>query len=169
MSISDVIQFVLAVIAAVGAIFAFLNIRTSNRQIELQQSQWEHKHQPVFKIIYTTQREKSKVLVIENTNKVFHRIEDVSFTSSDVNVESQFNGMITNKKTRNNEVIEKHEYSGLIVTLTPIKDDFQSGFLQIRGFDALGNQFISNTVDLKFKNKELVNHIDIPMTYLKNI
>ena len=170
MNASDYIQLSLAVIAGVGAIFAFLNIKNSNKQINLQQKQWEHSYVPVFYISYITSFDnKSYSFVIENTNRVSHQIEQVSFSSKDVKIKTDFNGFIESKSEKKGVITEKREYHGLIITLSVTENLYQNGTIQIKGRDSLGNQFKANSNEIVFKNYLLENHLKISRTYLKNI
>ncbi|WP_338652685.1 hypothetical protein V6B14_12805 [Sporosarcina psychrophila] len=169
MSASDYIQLLIAIIAGVGAIFAFLNIRMSNKQINLQQKQWEHSHVPIFKISYLSSKQDSVVFVIENSNNIFHQIEQITFSSPEVKIELSINGFITKKTHSKGEITNEREYHGLIVKLIPLNDLYYNGILRLRGYDALGNEFKANSKELIFKNRKLENHLEVSKTYFKQI
>lgn len=170
LSASDYIQLLIAIIAGVGAIFAFLNIRMSNKQINLQQKQWEHSHVPIFRISYLSSKgQDSVVFVIENPNNIFHQIEQITFSSPEVKIESSFNGFISKKTQSKGEITNEREYHGLMVKLIPLNDLYYNGILQLRGYDALGNEFKANSNELIFKNRKLENHLEVSRTYFKQI
>lgn len=167
---SDYIQLIIAIIAGVGAIFAFFNIRTNNRQISLQQKQWEYMHVPTFRISYIQLFGKGVFsFVIENSNNVYHQIEKITFSSDDILITTDYYASVESTNLRGTEIISKDEYHGLIVTLKLTNGEYHNGTILISGSDALGKEFkvVSNAIE--FKDYKLVNEMQLNKTYLKRI
>lgn len=140
------------------------------KQIDIQKRQWEHSCVPVFRIAYIQNFDaKSVSFVIDNPNNIYYQVDNVTFSTDGVIVKEFWQGTVTSTTTRNGNDVEKEEYKGLIVTLSPVNESNHIGTLQIVGKDMLGNKFIMNTNDLIFKNFQLDNHLKISRTYLKKI
>ncbi|PSL42144.1 hypothetical protein B0H99_101392 [Planomicrobium soli] len=160
MIISDYIQLTIAVVAGIAAILTGLNIFFTNQQVNLQRKQWESSYVPIFRISLIKLYSGNITLVIENTNAVYHEIQDITFSSEDVKVKEFYDGTVENYRD---------VYKGLIVMLYPKTREYQIGSLQITGIDALGNEFKVNSKDIKFKYHRIENDKFLIRTYLKKI
>lgn len=161
------IQFAIAMIAGIAAVLTGLNIIMTNKNINIQKEQWEFSLSPVFKISYiATTGPGGTPFVLENTNSVYHEIEDVSFTMNDVRVSKYFDGTIEKGAAREaKDMVAK----GLIIVLKPKTKNYSVGYLQIKGKDSLGNNFKVNSQAIEFKNFSVVNDLKLSRTYLKKI
>ncbi|PIC69886.1 MULTISPECIES: hypothetical protein [unclassified Sporosarcina] len=169
MNASDWIQLLLAVTAAIGAIFAFWNIRVSNKAIELQKKQWEHSAVPVYRISYITYAQKGVMFVFENTNNVAHQVEDISFSMDEVKVEFSFNGTVEKSETKHGEKTVKEEHRGLVVKLVNTSTEYICGRIQLRGKDSLGNKFCLNSNSIELNANKLKNDLILSRTYLNKV
>lgn len=167
MSSSDKIQFSIAVVAGVAAILTAINIWVSNLNIQQQKKQWEFSLKPVFKISYIQEFAGDKTgFVIENSNHVYHEMKDINFSLDGVKVDMVFDGIIDTGKVGEERVVVA---KGLIITLLPGDDSYYEGYLQIVGKDSLGREFKVKSNAIKFKEKEIINDLELSRTYLKNI
>lgn len=161
---SDYIQLSIAVVAGIAAILTAINIFFTNRQVNLQKEHWEFSHVPIFQISYISiAGNNSTIFVVENTNKVYHEISGVTFTMEDVHVEQVFDGTIN--KGEGKEIIAK----GLIIDLKSLTDKYCEGYIQLRGKDALGNDYIVNSQEIKFNKGRIQNDMILSRTYLRKI
>ncbi|WP_313429633.1 hypothetical protein [Siminovitchia terrae] len=167
MTAGDWIQFVLAITAGIGAIFAFWNINISKKAIELQKKQWEHAAVPVYRVDYITMANGGALLVLNNTNKVAHQRNNISFTTDDVKIVFSFNGTVEKSRTQNGEKLFEEVYKGLVVKLINSTEGYICGYLQIQGEDSLGNPFRLNSNLIEFKSEHLKNDLALSQTYLK--
>ncbi|ALS76895.1 hypothetical protein AUC31_17455 [Planococcus rifietoensis] len=162
---SDYIQLAIAVVAVVAAVIATVNTTLIKKQINLQKDQWEFSQIPIFKISYTKGISNSASwLVIENSNSVFHQIDQIIISSDDLVIEKYWNNFV-------HVVIEgePREFHGLLIMIRPVNKLFCEAVLQIRGKDSLGNEFVANTIPLKFNQGILKNGIELTNTYLRKL
>jgi len=101
------------------------------------------------------------ILIIENSNSVFHFIDSVTFTASDVSISYSQGSMGIKSSSDGNEII----LEGWAINLTPQQNTFIEGIIQIRGKDILGNSFICNSKPIKFNNRSIVNSSDFFKVY----
>jgi hypothetical protein len=107
--------------------------------------------------------------VIENTNNVYHQIEQGIFSIDEVSLTIDFYGSINISNTRGEEIVKEKEYKGYIITLTLPDNQYYSGVIQLRGSDSLGNDFKVNSKALKFKDYKLTNHFYVSQTYFQKV
>lgn len=169
MSIDQKIILASTLISLTGVIFSYLSVRRMGKQIDIQKRQWEYSCTPIFRISYITEfNQKSICFVIENSNNVYHQVEEITFPSDTLTIKDYFYGNVTSSEKSGGQIIDKKEYHGLLVTME-IKDSIEvRGRLRINGVDMLGNKFKVETKELVFKNYKLDNHLEISKTYLKS-
>lgn len=173
MNTGDWIQLFLASIAAVGSIFAFWNIRVSNKAIVLQQKQWEHAAVPVYRIDFIGNAShpdsgKGVFCRLKNTNEVAHQVELITFTTSDIEIEFLHNGTTKSESYSRGELVIEKSY-GMSLNLTTKKDDYVCGHLQLRGKDSLGNEFRLNSQLMEFSDYQLENFTILSQTYFYKV
>lgn len=159
MILSDYIQLTIAIVAGIAAILTAVNIWQTNKQVTLQQKQWEHSQTPIFYINYTENtRDKSVLLVLQNTNNVYHHVEDATFSHHGVIIDKISNGYLTTK----DEFVD-----GISISIRAKDDSFIEGQLQIHGTDVLGKEFRSISLPIKLEDKRMTNTRKIEKSYLK--
>lgn len=166
MNAGDWIQLFLAIIAAIGAILAFMNIYVSKKAIELQQRQWEHSAVPVYRIDYITIAHNGPLFVLDNTNEVAHQVEAITFSVDQVAIEFSFNGYVEKTKTKQGEKETTGIHKGLVVKLVNKSEEYICGYLQLKGKDSLGNEFRLNTNLIEFESSRIKNDLVLSQTYL---
>lgn len=164
LTISDWIQFSIAVIAGLAAILSFFNIRATNKQIKQQKKEWEYANKPILKITYYQDFDRYIVIVIKNDNNVFHKITKVSFAKSEMNLSVSDYGsvVVTDSKTK-----EKTTYDGMTVTLYPETNEEIIGEIRIKGIDLIGNEFEVTSKEIIIKNKKIKNKYGIRNSYFE--
>gem|GEM_PF-3786642 len=125
---------------------------------------------PIFKIsIIQSFYDKSVNLIIENTNNVYYRIDGVTFSIQGVEVVTKPNGHIRFDSRRGGEVIDKTDYYGLGVTLSPENNLYYEGNLRLKGRDLIGKDFQFESNPFIFMEYKLENKEQISKTYLNKI
>ncbi|PIC66751.1 hypothetical protein CSV71_08025 [Sporosarcina sp. P21c] len=157
------IQVSIAFIAIASVFVALANTIIMKRQLKHQHEQWEYSVKPVFRIIkiYHLNHLYEWTIFFENTNDVYHKIDKVSFSSSDVVISDSADfGWI--KHISKDEI---ETYKDTVVILRPKTDDFIVGTIKIEGVDLIGNRFEIFSPDVKFKNKYIENKISLDHKY----
>lgn len=164
---SDYIQLAIALIAGIAAVFTGINIIVTNRNISIQKEQWAFSLSPTFKISYVAKARTYGVsFVIENSNNVYHEIEEVTFSTDEVEVTKVFGGIIDKGQVgEKKEIVAK----GLIIILKPSSEKFYEGYLQIKGKDSLGKDFKVNSNAIKFEGRSVRNDLELSRTYLRKV
>lgn len=163
MTLDQLILLITACISLLAVFVTFLSVIKMGKQVEIQKNQWEYSQKPIFRVIKTQKFRDQTILIIENSNSIFHIIESVTFTTSDV-ISNYSQGSIgTTSSKDGNEVIAE----GWTITLTPLVNTFIEGIVQIRGKDILGNSFICNSKPIKFENRSIINSYDFYKVYFK--
>jgi hypothetical protein len=169
LNIEYIVLIASASISLIGVIISLFSVLKIGKQVNIQKKQWEHSHVPVFKFLYQTDFDGSYAFVVENPNNVYHRINKINFTNSEVSVKDFWYGSVGSKETLNNEVISEKEYKGLIIVLSPNNKECHKGLLQISGVDGLGNTFRVTSKEMIFKEHKIHNHFHLTETYLNKI
>ena len=166
MTLEEKILLATACISLLAVFITYLSVRKMSKQVEIQKNQWEYSQKPIFRIIdhVDTESYRMSILIIENSNNIFHIIESITFTTPDVQLSDGTQGYIktTSSITR---IEEKSE--GLSVSLTPKVNTFIEGVIQIKGVDILGNNFTCNSPVIKFNQLKTVNPRDFKKIYFK--
>ena len=153
----QIILMVTAGISLTGVILSFLSVRKMGKQIDIQKKQWEYSQKPIFRIIKTTKLNQADkwVIIVENSNNVFYKVDSVTYSSSDILLGNFSQGTLKIKSKDDSE-----EYHGLTFTLQSQVNTYVQGVIQIRGKDLLGNTFICNSPPLTFKHGDIVEEYD---------
>jgi len=165
MTLDQIILLITAGISLLAVFVTYLSVRKMGKQVDIQKSQWEYSQKPIFRIIKFQNFSGKWVFIIENSNSVFHEVERVTFTTSDVLISGDKQGRMETAKTRNGVRETGDVFQGLSVTLIPQIDTFTQGIIQIRGKDLLGNTFICNSQPIKFNNRKIINEHDFNRAY----
>ncbi|MFP3322082.1 hypothetical protein R0K05_03205 [Planococcus sp. SIMBA_160] len=161
MTPSDKIQLAIAIVAGLAAILTAINIWYTNKQVTLQKKQWEHSQTPIFFVNYIeNMRSKAVVLILKNTNNVYHHVTEATFSSQDVIVEELSNGYLTGAD---------EQIDGTYIRIIAKDNSFIEGHIQIRGTDILGNEFKAISLPIQLKDKMLENTFKIRKTYFKKL
>lgn len=160
MNISDYIQLSIASVAGIAAILTAINIRQTNKQVILQQKQWEHSQMPIFFIdMYEDGRGYDINFGIQNTNNVYYQVKEVTFSQEDVEVLSVNNGYLT----RQDKFV-----GGISIRIKSNRQGLVEGYLQISGNDALGNDFTAKSLLISIQDNRLRNNSKVIKSYLDN-
>lgn len=162
MTLEEKILIGTACISLLAVFVTYLSVMKMSKQVEIQKNQWEYSQKPIFRIIdhFDSQSHRMSILIIENSNHIFHIIESVTFTTPDVQLGDGKQGFIKNITTE-----EKSE--GLSVSLTPNVNTLVEGVIQIKGLDILGNNFTCNSPAIKFNQLKIDNPRDFEKIYFK--
>lgn len=154
MNAGDWIQVSLAFIAMASVLIAMLNAIIMKGQLKQQQIQWEYSNKPAFRIVRSAKYigDFKWILIIENTNNVFHQINEISFSSDEIELIRISHGVFTSSRED-----EKEVHKGLTLILDVKTGDFVVGNIKVEGIDLIGNSFKAISPDIKFKRRDIID------------
>lgn len=161
MTASDYIQLSIAVVAGIAAILTAINIIFTNKQFNLQEKQWEYSYVPLFKVKFVdTFSSLRTILIIDSINSVYFQIKEASFSDERVEIDEISNGFVETNG---------HRIEGIYVKLRTNDFEFINGHLQLKGVDALGNEFNVFSQEIKLEGKRIINQYHVNKSFFNKV